>query len=262
MTGETVHGGHRERLRARYAAVGEAGLADHELLELLLTYCIPRRDTNPLAHSLLERFGSLSGVLSADLRELCSVPGVGQSTAVFLCLQRDMMKRIRLEDIGGGRGKLRLQTPLLSAKYALAMLERKPHETVLAVCLNAKREVLSHKVMQEGSLTEAQVYPRSIAELALLSHAHSILLIHNHPSGSPLPSPADAETTKAVRDALQGIGIQLTDHLIVGNGVVYSFAADVLIELTGREPATLTIPEWNAYKPAEGVSLKKVMEEY
>jgi DNA repair protein RadC len=259
---EADHSGHRERLRSRYAELGDEALADHEFLELLLTYCIPRRDTNLLAHGLLIQFGSLTGVFSAEVDQLTSVDGIGQSAAVFLRMQGDLVRRIQLEQLTDNRGRTRLNSPLLSAKFALAALGGRPYETVMAVCLNSRREVQSKKVLQVGSLTEAQVYPRIISELALLRRAHGILLIHNHPSGNPVPSTADREVTASVKQALAGIGAELTDHLITGKGAVYSFVADRIVDLSGRDPTTCTVEQWNAYVPPDTDSLKKVMETY
>ena len=258
---DTPHAGHRERLRARFAREGADGFADHELLELLLTYAIPRRDTNELAHALLSRFGSLSAVFDAETAQLTAVPGVGEQTAVFLRLQRSLARRMRLSALNGKNGRPQLNTPCAAAEYALSVLSGSSYETVRLVCLNARREVIRDETMQLGSLTEAQIYPRRVAEAALLQRAHSVLLLHNHPSGSPVPSDGDAEATEALRAALAALDIQLADHLIVGDACVYSFSAARVIDLSVGAPVSLTVEEWREGSAAKRAALR-VMEPY
>ena len=260
---DSIHAGHRERLRARYAESGADGFFDHELLQLLLTYAVPRKDTNGLAHLLLNHFGSLEQVFCADVEQLMSVDGIGQSTAVFLHLHGDLLQRLSLAKLADTRGRIKLNTPLSAAQYALARLHAQHYETVLAVCLNSRLEVIHVKTLQKGTLTEAPVYPRVIAETALLHHAHSIVLMHNHPSGNPAPSSEDAVTTEAVRAALSGIGVRLNDHLVVGGAFVYSFSAGVCLDLSATPPAVLTLEEYQSgtAKPSSP-ALLKVMEQF
>lgn len=256
------HAGHRERIRARYAEFGGDAFLDHQFLELLLTYAVPRRDTNELAHALLARFGSLEQIFCASAAQLQAVDGVGGGVAVFLCMQGDLMRRLSLAKLADARGRIKLGTPLVAAQYALARLHAQPYETVLMACLNSRCEVVRTEMLQRGTLTEAPVYPRVIAERALLNHAHSVLLMHNHPSGNPTPSGEDAASTEAVRAALAGIGIRLNDHLIVGGAFVYSFSADVLVDLSGRQPQTLPLGDFCATAAAGQGALLKVMEHY
>ncbi|MEG1525053.1 MAG: JAB domain-containing protein [Clostridia bacterium] len=257
------HTGHRERIRSRYAETGGDGFLDYQLLELLLTYSIPRRDTNELAHALLDRFGSLSGVLGAEVRQLMLVEGIGESTAIFLHLHGTLQERLALEKLNNARGRVALTTPLYAAQFARAKMRGFGYETVLATCLNSRREVLHTEILQRGSLTEAQVYPRAIAEIALLRRAHAVLLIHNHPSGNPSPSSEDADVTVGVRAALGSIGAQLMDHLIVGDPFVYSFSADVVLNLSDGALSAMRIDDFQASRanPPQPI-LKKVMEQY
>ena len=256
------HTGHRERLRTRYAASGGEGFFEHEYLELLLTYAIPRKDTNALAHTLLDRFGSLHQVMCADMEQLAQVEGVGESTALFLTLQKDLAKRLQLSALADSNGRIKLGTPLSAAQYACARLQYSPYETVLVACLNARCELLHSETLQKGSLVEAPIYPRNIAEIALLRRAHSIVLMHNHPSGNPAPSGADADATEAVKSALSGIGVRLSDHLIVGGTSVYSFAAGVVLDLSGEEPRLCTLAEFSAGDDSAPRPLLRVMEPY
>lgn len=255
-----LHSGHRERLRTRYAKTGGDDFLDYQYLELLLTYAIPRRDTNELAHKLLQKFGSLENVFQADTHVLMSVEGIGASTALFLHMQSDLLKRIRLNRLRDTRGQILLNTPYASANYAYVLLCRCAYETVQIVCLNTKRFVTHTEILQNGTLSEAHVYPRNIAEIALVHHAHSVIIMHNHPSGDPTPSSEDANTTQAVRTALAGIDIQLADHLVVGGAFVFSFAADVLLDLSMEPPATLSLEDYGTYRREP--QLQRVMESY
>lgn len=259
---DSTHAGHRERIRRRYAEHGADSFADHELLELLLTYAILRKDTNALAHALLNRFGSLSGVLGAEINQLSLIEGIGPSVAVFLHLQGDLLQRISLSSLSDSHGRIALSNPLLAARYAVERMVGCGYETVVAVSLNSRKEVIFSDVLQRGSLTEAQVYPRTVAETALLRRAHSVVLIHNHPSGNPTPSNADREVTTAVRTALESLGIPLVDHMVVGGRFVYSFSADVLLDLSGEDATTLPLSDFPQHAGMERPPLRKVMEPY
>jgi DNA repair protein RadC len=261
---DSVHSGHRERIREQYIRSGAEAFLDHQFLELLLTYAIPRRDTNALAHALLERFGTLEKVVTAEIAQLTMVDGIGEGTAVFLRMQGDLFRRLMLRRTEDTRGNTRLNTPVAAARYAIALLSLSGYETVVAVCLNAKKVVIACESMQNGSLTEAQIYPRNIAETALLRRAHGILLIHNHPSGDPSPSEADATATDAVRTALESVGVQLYDHLIVGGNRVFSFATKAVIGISDAETEIYSLEDFQAHyasKP-QPRELVRVMEPY
>lgn len=259
---QSIHNGHRERIREQYKTHGAAHFLDHQFLELLLTYAIPRRDTNALAHALLERFGSLEGVVTAEIGQLQLVEGIGESAAVYLRMQGDLFRRLLLRRQEDARGNIRLTSPVAAARYAVSQLSLNTYETVLAVCLNAKKVVQSCETIQSGTLTEAQIYPRTIAEIALLRRAHGILLLHNHPSGDPSPSAEDAEATEAVRAALQSIGVQLFDHLIVGGEHAYSFSARAIIGTTGAEPDVFSLQDFQTHQSDQPRALQRVMEQY
>lgn len=259
---DSIHSGHRERIREQYRLHGAAAFLDHQFLELLLTYAIPRKDTNEIAHLLLKRFGSLEGVVTAEIPQLLQVEGVGEGAAVFLRMQGDLFRRLKLKRLADARGAIRLASPVDAARYAAAQLSLNTYESVLAVCLNAKKVVQSCELMQEGSLAEAQIYPRNIAEIALLRRAHGILLIHNHPSGDPTPSGADEETTLSVRAALESIGVQLCDHIVVGGEHAYSFSAGAVIGVTGSEAEVFSLADYQSHQAAKSGALLKVMEPY
>ena len=230
-----MHEGHRERIREQYRNADIDTLQDYQVLELLLTYSIPRRDTNPIAHRLMEKYGSLGRIFAADTAELMQNEGVGESTAAFLKLMGDVTRRTRLDATRDSAGAQVLTTPLASARYASALLSLQSTETVWGACLDVHGKVLHAKQIVSGDISEAPVYPRQIVEYALQQRAAAFLLMHNHPGGSPLPSQADGVSTRAVKTALESIGIRLTDHLITAEKYVYSFSKDRVIDTATGE---------------------------
>lgn len=257
-----MHEGHRERLRAEYLQNGGDGLPDHRFLELLLCYAIPRKDTNELAHRLLQRFGSLEAVLFADAAQLQSVDGVGESTAVFLNMQGSMARRLSLHRLENTHGRTQLSTPLAAAKLGIARLGQRAYEQVELVCLNAKRYVEHIVPMHTGVVAESQIYPRQVVETALLRRAHGVLLYHNHPSGNPSPSADDKAVTTAVRAALNSVDIPLLDHLIIGRDCAYSFSADVILALDGDQGISMSTEEYTSHIAAQKSARLLVMEAY
>ncbi|HWR22166.1 MAG TPA: DNA repair protein RadC [Feifaniaceae bacterium] len=223
-----MHEGHRERLRERYSNTGIGAFTEHELLELLLTYAIPRRNTNELAHRLIDRFGSLAAVLSAEVAELTNIEGIGERAAVFLRLLGDSAA-FHAEAANRQKQRMRILSPADAANYALDLMRNERYESVYAVSLDNSMRLLHAERLTTGSLSEAPLYPRRVVESALMHRAAAILLLHNHPSGDPTPSSSDAEATKAVQKALNSIDIRLYDHLVVGEGGVYSFSRGGMI---------------------------------
>ncbi len=230
-----AHEGHRARLRERYRESGISGLLDHEALELLLTYAIPRRDTKPMAHALLDRFGTLQGVMQARPEELCRVAGVGDAAALLLRLTGELNGRIALQE-QNKKHKPQLKTALDAARYASALMAGERYECVYVISLDVNRRVLHATRIHGGSLTETPIYPRTVVEEALLQRAHAALLVHNHPSGDPLPSGNDVSVTESVGRALAAVEIQLFDHIITGDGCCYSLNRGITIDIHAQSP--------------------------
>ncbi len=230
-----MHDGHRERLRQRYRQTGLDGFADHEVLEFLLTFAIPRANTNPPGHSLLEQFGSLSGVLSAQEGELNQVAGIGPKAALLLQLCGDVMRRVQLQEAAGKQARPALRNPEAAARYAMELTRGQRYECVYVVGLDKNRKVLQANRLVQGTLTETPLYPRNVVETALMQQAHSVMLVHNHPSGDPRPSAADIAVTQTIQQALGCIDIQLFDHLIVGGRLVYSFTMGTALSFYQKE---------------------------
>lgn len=214
--------GHRARLRARYRAVGEAGLADHELLELLLTHAIPRRDTKELAKRLLTRFGSLSGVLEADAESLEQVDGIGPAAATLVSLIRPLSIHLVT---GKKPAQAILKSPEAATAFFQAKLKGLVEEEVHVAFVNAKNAVTATERLQRGTVDQSAVYVRKIIERALANKASGFILAHNHPSGDPTPSSHDRELTQAVKAAAAVVGIRFLDHLIIGDTTPFSFKA-------------------------------------
>ena len=216
-----IHDGHREKVRQRFLKGGLEPFADHEALELLLYYAIPRRDTNPTAHALMERYGSLSAVLSAPVEDLQKVEGIGESAAVLLHLVPQLAQKARLADAGQ-------ETVLNSAERAGAyLLERfagERNEVVYQLCLDRKGRLLACKRLGMGGVASADLDIRQLVENAILTKASAVILSHNHPSGVALPSSDDYAATGRAKAALATIGVQLADHIIVADGDFVSMA--------------------------------------
>ncbi|KGP75823.1 DNA repair protein RadC [Desulfosporosinus sp. Tol-M] len=206
-----MHEGHRSRSKNRFLEEGLDGFEDHEILELLLFYAIPRKDTNELAHSLINKYGSLSGVLEADPKDLAKTPGLGENSAILLALIPSLA-RIYLKDRWGTRPTL--DSTAKAGEYVLTLCAGRTYEVFYLICLDAQHKVIYPALVHEGTIDQAPVYPRVIVETALRHKAHSVILAHNHPGGSPTPSPQDIEVTKRIQVALEQISISVLDHII------------------------------------------------
>ena len=208
----SVHDGHRARLRRQLMEGGLDSFSDVQVLELLLGFAIARKDVNPLAHALLDRFGSLSGVLDAPAGELMKVPGIGENTAVMLSVMPQLMRRYT---IGKNKTGTILNTTTKAGSYLLPFFFGAKDEQVYLLCLDAKCKVLDCRKLFTGSVNTVGVSVRRIVEEALRRNATSVILAHNHTSGIALPSREDEETTNMVQAALEAVGIRLADHMVM-----------------------------------------------
>lgn len=212
--------GHRDRLRRKFRKAGAKGMHEYELLELLLTYAIPRRDVKPIAKELLERFKSIRGVMDASQEELESVKGMGPVSATLIRAVKElfglyMAERMEERDL--------LTSPQAVVDFARVKLAGLPHEAFMVIYLNTKNEVIEYEVVHEGTVDRAIIYPRRIIESALSHHASGLILVHNHPSGYPEPSDDDRRLTLSIREVAHTIDIRVLDHIIVGKDKYFSF---------------------------------------
>jgi len=221
--------GHRKRLRERFQKVGAEGLHDYELLELLLTYAIPRKDVKPIAKKLIKRFGSIGGVLDANLEELGEIPGLGSASAILIRLTKELFGTYLAEKM---RRRDLLTSPQAAVDFARVKLAGHPHEIFMVIYLNTRNEVIDYEVIHEGTVDRAIVYPRRIVERALAHHAAGLLLIHNHPSGHAEPSEEDKRITQTVIEAAHTIDVRVLDHIIVSRDSYFSFMENRLLSNT------------------------------
>lgn len=219
MAEKNIHAGHRQRMKEEFLAGGLEGWPDHKVLELLLFFSRVQGDTNPLAHALIDRFGSLAGVFHATHEQLLSVKGVGENTAVLLQLvlavaARYLQERTDLKKIYQTSGQF---YDLLKNKFLGARNER-----VYMVCLDGKFKHLSTHKLGEGIADAASITTRKVMETALACNASIVVLAHNHTSGLAFPSTEDILTTQHLKNSLHQVGILLHDHLIFVEGDMIS----------------------------------------
>lgn len=218
--------GHRARLRARLLGGGADALGDHELVEYLLMTAIPRKDVKPLAKALLRRFGSLAGVLNADPQALARHPGMGETSAAALKIVALAARRL-------ARTAVQNQ-PLLASWQALIDyltidMAHLTHERVRVLYLDTRNRLILDHLVGDGSIDEAAIHPREVVRKALDLGASALILVHNHPSGSPEPSRADVAITNRIAEAGRLLGIVVHDHVIIGKEGHVSLKAKGLI---------------------------------
>lgn len=218
--------GHRSRLRDRLIGQGGDALLDHELIEYLLALAIPRRDTKPLAKSLLREFGGIAGLLTADPQAIARVPGMGDtSVAALKIVQAAALRLLRAEV--AERPVLANWQALLD--YLRADMAHHAVERFRVLHLNTRNMLIRDEVMSQGSIDEAAVYVREVIRRAIDFGSAAIILVHNHPSGDPAPSRADIEITRNIAEAGKRLGIALHDHIIIGTKGHVSLRAQGLI---------------------------------
>ena len=227
-----IHTGHRGRLKEEFLTRGFEGWPDHKVLELILFYAIPQGDVNPLAHELIDRFGTLSG-------ELMKVKGMGEHSSTMLKLFPAVMGRY----LEGRTGPGRLIHTAAEAGHVLApCLYGARNEMVYILCLDAKEKLLGVRKLSEGNIGSSDVTIRRVAEECLALRATFCYLAHNHVSGVALPSPEDVNTTQVIRAALEPLGVRLVDHLVFVDGDLVSIRES---EAAGRGGFRMIYPgQW------------------
>lgn len=220
-----LHDGHRQRLIQRFLEEDLDNFEPHNVLEMLLFYAIPRKDTNELAHVLIDTFGSLKGVFDAPYEELIKVTGIGPNTAALLKLVPSLTRTYYSSDARS----IILDTSEKSGEYFLPYYIGQTEEVVRLACLDAGGKVISNQILHRGSANAAEVNIRKIVNIALRNNAMGVILAHNHPGGLPLPSEEDVATTKSIREALMPMGILLMDHIIVAGQDYVSMARSGII---------------------------------
>ncbi len=218
--------GHRKRLRNRFVKNGSSAFAEHELLELLLTYSIPVKDVKPVAKRLLSRFSSITEVLDADIDSLKSVEGVGEMSAVLISLVKELKTEYHISKL---RDLEVLSSPESVYEFIKSKLAGERDELFMVIYLNTKNKVIDFEINAEGTVNQAAVYPRKIIRKALACNAAGLILAHNHPSGEPEPSQSDIDLTNSLKEVCDTMDIRLLDHIIVGKLGFFSFSKKSMI---------------------------------
>ncbi|NLJ31810.1 MAG: DNA repair protein RadC [Clostridiales bacterium] len=216
-----IHSGHRERVKARFLKEGIDGFSPHEVLELLLFYAIPLKDTNPAGHALLKKFGTLAGVFNAPMEELLRVDGIGKSAATLIKLVPEL-SRVYQQSLNQGQNRIFSYEE--AGRYLMSRFIGRSNEIVVLLLLDSKSRALYCDVVNEGTAVTANIYIKKIVRLAVQYNAVYAILSHNHPSGNCMPSRQDLDTTRWIYDALQTVEVQLTDHIIVSDNDYFSIA--------------------------------------
>ena len=203
--------GHRQRLRNRFVAGGIKAFADHEILEMLLTYALPRHDVKPLAKELLTRFSTVHGVLSAPLESLTAHPGIKENSAILLKLIHALHQQLLEQSLST---KDLINNPLTAVNYLREKIGYENREVLAVVFLDNQNRAVGYE-WYPGRNHLVQFYPQNIARAAIMHRASGVIVAHNHPNGSCRPSDADLEATRILKDYLESLDLRLVDHLII-----------------------------------------------
>lgn len=215
---DSVHSGHRSRMRKRFLETGFSGFQPHEVLEMILYYSIPRRDTNEIAHKLLNRFGSLHDVLCADPQVLIQEPYITENTAVLISMFRTVLQYDAASQMAGTV----LDSYRKVRKFFIDIYMLEMREVIRVALLDEKLRVLRCETVSEGHPSAAQMTVRQLTELAYRANSNTIILAHNHPRGSAMPSGNDISATRHLVPILYQCGITLADHVIVSGDTAVS----------------------------------------
>lgn len=221
--------GHRERLRKRYIKSGLEGFNDYEVLELLLTYSITRKDVKPIAKELIEKFGTIDEIAKSDVKSLLEVDGIGEGSAVFLKLIGDIaltLYREKIED----KDILTIKSKNSLLSYLRGEIGYSPREEFKILFLDSSNKLIASETLFYGTIDKSAIYPREIVERVIKNRAKSVIFAHNHPSGSISPSKKDIELTQYMYDSLKLLEIRLLDHIIITKNSYFSFLEEGLIE--------------------------------
>ncbi len=221
MEKKNIHKDHRQRVRARYLKEGITSMEDHNIIELLLFFGIPYKDTNGIAHSLVEKFGDLNGVLEAPVEELMKIDGIGENAATLISLIHDisLIYDTRKKQKEFEKDESRSLMDSIKLKFAD---ERK--EKVYIFCVDAQGKMQRCVKICDGSPDTAVVDTRVIVETVVRFDAKNVILVHNHPNGFAVPSLADVRVTRELNLVLNAIGVNLADHVIVADDDAFSMA--------------------------------------
>ena len=225
--------GHRERIKEKFLKNGIDGFAEYEILELLLTYCIPRKDTKPIAKELLNKFKSLDNIFKADFDKLSAIDGLGKNSIVFLKLIGDLPSIIYKDELKNkklvDKETLKISNTDILLKYLRNKIGYEEIEKFYVLYLSSSNEVIEFEENSVGTLDRSSVYPREIYKKIINLNAKSIILAHNHPSDNITPSKCDIELTNEIAKGLKNFGALLIEHIIITKNSYFSFLEEGLI---------------------------------
>ena len=225
--------GHRERIKEKFLKNGIDGFAEYEILELLLTYCIPRKDTKPIAKELLNKFKSLDNVFKADLDKLSAIDGLGKNSVAFLKLIGDLPSIIYKDELKNkklvDKETLKISNKDILLKYLRNKIGYEEIEKFYVLYLSSSNEVIEFEENSVGTLDRSSVYPREIYKKIINLNAKSVILAHNHPSDNITPSKCDIELTNEIAKGLKNFGALLIEHIIITKNSYFSFLEEGLI---------------------------------
>ncbi|EJG09446.1 DNA repair protein radC [Fusobacterium vincentii ATCC 51190] len=225
--------GHRERIKEKFLKNGIDGFAEYEILELLLTYCIPRKDTKPIAKELLNKFKSLDNIFKADFDKLFAIDGLGKNSIAFLKLIGDLPSIIYKDELKNkklvNKEILKISNKDILLNYLRNKIGYEEKEKFYVIYLSSSNEVIEFEENSVGTLDRSSVYPREIYKKVINLNAKSIILAHNHPSNNITPSKSDIELTNEIAKGLKNFGALLIEHIIITKNSYFSFLEEGLI---------------------------------
>lgn len=245
---ENLHNGHRDRLREFAYNNNFKNMPEHQLLELLLSYVIPRKDTNPIAHKLIKEFGSFSAVLDANLQDLLKVDGIGNKTANFLISIKHFFYAYNAGKVNKSQTIL---NTLDAVNFIKGVLGGKTVEEFYVVCIDNSNKVKLCEHISSGVVNKTNVDVRRVMEVVFKSNASNVIVCHNHPTGNSKPSAADDKLTKAILTTLTLNGITLLDHIIISNQDFFSYNKSGLIQKYMQDVTSLLSSPMAMQKPCK-----------
>lgn len=214
---ENPHEGHRQRMKNRFLKHGLESFDDHQVLEVLLFYAVPKKDTNELAHTLLNKYGSLDKVFEAEYDDLIQIKGVGENIASLIKFFQ-MLSRRYISSTFDYEGVVRLNDVKKMTSYCANLFKGEKREIVYAIALDDELYLIDKMKISEGIANKVEVSIRRLTEFAFKCNCTRMVLTHNHPNGSMLASRADIEVTENIADVLSSVDVELVDHIVVGRG--------------------------------------------
>lgn len=227
MQNDNIHSGHRKRMRSRFLETGFAGFEPHQVIEMILFYTCPRKDTNELAHRLINHFGSVAGILDADVSELTAINGITENTAVLFKIITKTLPlyyNTRTENIV-------IDSTAKLKELFIPCFVGLDHEEFWVACFDNNLKLISNKMLFSGSVSASAVNTRTVVEFVIKSKSSMTAFAHNHPKGSAAPSTEDIRTTRMVNDIFKGLGITLMDHIIVGEANTVSMRESTCLSI-------------------------------